>query len=482
MHKAFFPLFLTALVGIVLSSFFHQSSGFLQWIGLIAGLLPLMIYHTTLIKARLLSSTEIDSIYYFGFLVTIITLVTTAISIGVADKKEELNLQWVLLQFALGLIATGYALFARLHLLAISTTSIEADMVSSTEKLAKNIEKIAKEFDNAGFQVQAFVERTEKRLTILEEETVTRMDAVVTSFDQRLSASQVAFQDSLNKSVELTLEKTARTMASTTQQFSNSISSVMEEIIRIQSEAEGISFTLASQRILEFSTDMTGSIQSITTSVHDSAKASSDAVLELSATFKKSAKLAADISKKLSDLDGVIALITSINDATEAMANFSQSTTEAESAISSLSIKTSQAEEALREQFTIPFESVKLGLALSEFESSFRMASTTFNSNLSSLSKLFPSIETEASTLSLKMSSVANSISQMGDAMSNSPTELNAAIQHLKTQIASVSTSIEIALPQLNTAIASVAEQLKSFDLGRTIIDFDKKSNANTSI
>ena len=482
MHKSFFPLFLTALVGIVLSSFFHNFSGFLQWIGLIAGLLPLMIYHATLIKARLLSSTEIDSIYYFGFLVTIITLVTTAIAIGVTDKKEELNLQWVLLQFALGLIATGYALFARLHLLAISSTSIEADMVSSIEKLAKNIEKIAKEFDNAGFQVQAFVERTEKRLTTLEEKTVTRMDVVVSSFDQRLSASQVAFQDSLNKSVELTLEKTARTMALATQQFSNSISSVMEEIIRMQSEAEGISFTLASERISEFSTDITSSIHSITTSVHDSAKASSDAVLELSATFKKSAKLAADISKRLSDLDGVIALVTSIKDATEAIANFSQSTTEAESAISSLSIKTSQAEESLREQVTKPLESVKLGLALSDFEVSFNTASSTFKSNLASFSALFPSIESEASALSGKMSSVANSISQMGDAMSNSPAELNAAIQHLNTQIASVSTAIEIAIPQLNTAIGSVAEQLKSFDLGRTVINFDKKSEVNQSI
>jgi len=30
-------------------------------------------------------------------------------------------------------------------------------MVDSIEKFAKNVEKVAKEFDNAGFQVQAFV-------------------------------------------------------------------------------------------------------------------------------------------------------------------------------------------------------------------------------------------------------------------------------------------------------------------------------------
>jgi hypothetical protein len=446
---------------------------------LIAGLLPLMAYHLSLKRARLLSSNEIDSVYYFGFLVTIITLVTTAISIGLTENKPDLK--WVLLQFALGLVATGYALFARLHLLTISATSVEVDTVDSIEKLAKNVEKVAKEFDNAGFQVQAFVERTEQRLAQFEQETVTRMDAVGVHFDQKLAASQIAFQEGLNKSVELTLEKTARTMAAATLQFSNAISSVMEEIIRMQSEAEGISFTLASQRISEFSNEMASSIDSITTSVHESAIASSGAVSELAATFNKTAKLASEISKKLSALDGVIALVSSIQDAATAIDNFSQSTTEAEAAISSLSVKTTQAEESIREKVTKPLESVKLGLALSNFEASFSTASTSFNSNLVSLSQLFPSIEAEASTLSGKMSSVANSISKMGDAMSTSPTELNAAIQHLKTQIASVSTAIEIALPQLNTAIGSVAQQLKSFDIGRLTIDPEKKSESNVS-
>lgn len=473
MHKAFFPLFLTSFLGIALSSVFQHSSGALQWMGLVAGLLPLMIYHWTLMRTRLLSSTEIDSVYYFGFLVTVITLVTTAISIGLTETKPELK--WVLLQFGLGLVATGYALFARLHLLAKSTTSAEVDVVDSTEKLAKNVERVAKEFDNAGFQVQAFVERTEQRLLKFEQDTATRLDAVVANFQEQLAAAQVVFQDGLNKSVESTLEKSAKTIAGATQKFSEEISCVMEEIIRMQSEAKGISFALASQRISEFSNEMESSIRSITTSVHESASASSAAVAELAATFNKTAKLAAEISKKLQALDGVVALVSSIQDATEAIANFSQSTSDAEAALSSLSVKTSLAEEIIRDQVAKPIEKSRLGQALSEFEAGFTAASVTFNSKLQSLSDLFPGMESGASSLSEKMTSVSKAVSKMGDAMNASPVELNAAIGHLNTQISAVSNAIEIALPELNTAVASVAEKLKAFDLDRLVNELPKK-------
>jgi hypothetical protein len=473
MHKAFFPLFLIALIGIVLSGFFHQTSGFLQWLGLITGLLPLIAYHLSLMRARLLSSTAIDSIYYFGFLVTIITLVTTAISIGLAETKPDLK--WVLLQFALGLVATGYALFARLHLLAKSATSIEVDMVESTEKLTKNIERVVKEFDNAGFQVQAFVERTEQRLTKVEQDTIAKMDSVSASFEQKLSAAQTSFQEALNKNIEITLSKTSNTLSVATLKFSGAISSLTEEINRLQREAENISFAIASQRISDFSNEMEFSIRSITNSVHESASASSTAVSGLTTTFNKTSKLADGIAKKLNALDGIIALASSIQDADTAMTNFSLSTTEAEAALSSLSVKTANAEETLRQQITKPLENVKLEAALSDFEASFNLAANSFNAKLETLSELFPSIEAGGTSLSEKMSSVAITISKMGDAMNSSPMELNAAMVHLKLQIAAVSNAIEIALPELNAAIGSVAQQVKSFNLSRLALDLDIK-------
>jgi drug/metabolite transporter (DMT)-like permease len=133
MHKSFLPLFLVSLVGVLGSSFIDHENSQYQVIGLIAGVLPLLGYYYALARKKLLSPSEIDSVYYFGFLVTVITLVSTAVAIGIATKLPELK--WILLQFGLGLIATGIALFARLMLMTKSTSEVELDVVESSKLL-----------------------------------------------------------------------------------------------------------------------------------------------------------------------------------------------------------------------------------------------------------------------------------------------------------------------------------------------------------
>lgn len=462
MHKTFFPLFLASFAGLVLAAFFHQYSGALHGLGLIAGLLPLMAYHAALTKARVLTSTEVDSVYYFGFLVTIITLVSTAISIGITAKKPDLN--WVLLQFGLGLVATGYALFARLHLLAKSTSTAEVDVVASTEKLAKNIEKVAKEFDNAGFQVQAFVERTEQRLAQYEQKCAGNFESLSEKFADQISIAGATFQEGLKRSLEMSLEKSAKTIGNSTEKFSKAISSVMVEIVRMQSEAQGISFSLASQRIEEFSAEMEGSIRSITESVHESATASSAAVAELTTTFNKTGKLAVEISKKLKVLDGMVALVGSIEAATEAMSGLTNSTSEADSAISSLSVKTAQAEETMRNKITKPLETAKFAQTLEDFEQGFAIASVSLNNKLMTMAQSLPTVEASASLMGQNLGSVARSLTSLGDSMNSSTAEINVAINHLKEQVSAISNVIEIALPELNKAITSLAEQIRGFD------------------
>ena len=347
MHSSFLILFICSLCGVLFSSFVRHTEGVLQWTGLIAGLLPLVIYHIILWRKRVLSSTEIDSIYYFGFLVTVITLVATAISLGLAPKNT-LNLQWILLQFGLGLIATGYALFARLLLLSKSTSNADADVVDSTEKLAKSVERVAGEFDKAGFQVAAFVEQTEKRLAEMSERTASKFASTEEMFEKRMIEAQNAFNVALEKSATISLERTANVLDRATSSFSNSISAVMEEIIRMQSEAEGISFAKASERIAGFSNEMESSITSIALAVNIASKASSASVAELSTTFNKTSKLATEISKKLDNLDKLLILTGAIEDVSEAIAGIAKTSIEAESALSSLAAKTVIAEQSIR--------------------------------------------------------------------------------------------------------------------------------------
>ena len=88
----------------------------------LSGALPLGLYHYKLVKQRYihggklnLSDAEIDSIYYFGFVITLITLIAAVFTFGIAGDKV-IDPQTIGLQFGLGLLATGYALIARLQL------------------------------------------------------------------------------------------------------------------------------------------------------------------------------------------------------------------------------------------------------------------------------------------------------------------------------------------------------------------------------
>src|SRR6185369_2077168 len=92
------------------------------WAGMLGGGLPLAYYHLGYLLPRArkgLSHAAIDSVYYFGFLVTIAALGVSAVSLAVTGGKAPLNN--IAFQFGLGLLATGYAVLARMHLTSITT-------------------------------------------------------------------------------------------------------------------------------------------------------------------------------------------------------------------------------------------------------------------------------------------------------------------------------------------------------------------------
>jgi hypothetical protein len=79
-----------------------------------AGFVPLITYHLLLsFHKGFLTQHNIDSVYFFGFLVTLATLGSSAYILS-AKGSEAINI--VGTQFALGLLVTGYGLFARILL------------------------------------------------------------------------------------------------------------------------------------------------------------------------------------------------------------------------------------------------------------------------------------------------------------------------------------------------------------------------------
>ena len=127
--------------------------------------LPLLLYHWLFLYPRAktgLGRAAIDSIYYYGFLLTILALAASAVTLAINGVSE--SLVPVALQFGLGLFATGYSVAARLHLQAISTSNDVVEdgdvfdiYLSRSRDLISNIELAASSF---GAFANSLIERT----------------------------------------------------------------------------------------------------------------------------------------------------------------------------------------------------------------------------------------------------------------------------------------------------------------------------------
>ena len=94
-----------------------------QWAFAVLAILPMLFYHFVLYRTAKRTSLDvpaIDSVYYYGFLLTVAALALSAVQVGL-HVNSGLDLRPVLNNFAVGLSATGYAVIARMHLTSAST-------------------------------------------------------------------------------------------------------------------------------------------------------------------------------------------------------------------------------------------------------------------------------------------------------------------------------------------------------------------------
>lgn len=123
-----------------------------QWLVMAGGVLPLAYYHLGYLAPRArkggLSQSAIDSVYYYGFLVTVAALSISALTIAnnTSDGHAAANLSTVIFQFGAGLLATAYAVVARMHLSSISTV---LDSTSPEALLDRYVQRSLQLVDNA---------------------------------------------------------------------------------------------------------------------------------------------------------------------------------------------------------------------------------------------------------------------------------------------------------------------------------------------
>jgi chaperonin cofactor prefoldin len=124
---------------------------------LIAAIVPLIWYHLAFLarkKAYLSGEAAVDSVYYYGFLLTIGALAFSTLE--VAFRKDALTLGPLLAKFGIGLFATAYAVVARLHLqsLAGAVDGGQDDTMSA----AARAHALVNELELAAIKVRGFAD------------------------------------------------------------------------------------------------------------------------------------------------------------------------------------------------------------------------------------------------------------------------------------------------------------------------------------
>jgi hypothetical protein len=160
-------------------------------LAMLGALAPLAYYHIGFLAPQAhkgLSQTAIDSVYYFGFLVTVAALGISAMSIARGAPGQNINL--IVYQFGIGLIATGYAVIARLHLSSMSAMVNEASPEALMDRYVKRSVELVTNVEMASDQLAAFS-------TKIVQQTTETSEATRLATQQAILESARTFQDEM---------------------------------------------------------------------------------------------------------------------------------------------------------------------------------------------------------------------------------------------------------------------------------------------
>lgn len=135
-----------------------------SWLVMLPGIAPLCWYHRKVLLPKAesgLPQVAIDSVYYFGFLVTVAALCISALMVGLHGAAASIDT--IVMQFSAGLVATGYAVAARLDLQSRGSATSEATL---EEVMDKYVHKSIALVDN--------VEKASQRLSVFSQQIVER--------------------------------------------------------------------------------------------------------------------------------------------------------------------------------------------------------------------------------------------------------------------------------------------------------------------
>lgn len=157
-------------------------------------LIPLILYHLYLwrrSKTIGLSAADVDSVYYFGFLVTVVALAMTAIEISGGGGAALLS---VLQKFGVGLGATAYAVIARMHLQSLGDRAERVEPEDLLRQAADRSGELLANLHEVSFGLVALSKA-------LEDQTRVAVERATAEFEDAIRNSSRLFADEVTSAV-----------------------------------------------------------------------------------------------------------------------------------------------------------------------------------------------------------------------------------------------------------------------------------------
>lgn len=197
----------------------------------VSAVFPLVYYHLFYLRPKAkegLSQNAIDSVYYFGFLITIASLGLAAMS---ATSKNGSDLRAIGFQFGCGLLATGYAVFARVHLTALSSTAEQANQEEAMLQIVRRAYELGTAVETAieryGQLSEAVLQRTEQVATQARLQTEKSILEATHAFQEELAKT---WDQSRQSVMELKSILSESSMSTEREKFRRSIKSATASI------------------------------------------------------------------------------------------------------------------------------------------------------------------------------------------------------------------------------------------------------------
>lgn len=136
-----------------------------------------------------LGQTAIDSIYYFGFLITIFSLAASVFRVWIYGIGQDIGA--LIAHFGVGLLATGLALAFRMCLTAITENLGKKD-------LDETIEAYIRRVDDVVVKVEISAASFEGLAHSLQERTESVVSQAASSFEETMDSAAQTFRDNLS--------------------------------------------------------------------------------------------------------------------------------------------------------------------------------------------------------------------------------------------------------------------------------------------